>query len=208
MLRQNFINQTKLHQRYQKIPERTVMKHFITVAIFFYTLASLTQAQAFVLQSPDVPADSTIEQKYVFSDFGCTGQNISPALTWSGVPEGAKSFALIAHDLDAVTGVGGFTHWIVYNIPVSVKGLEQGAGTAESQSLPVGSVQPATSFGTSGWGGPCPPVGDKPHRYEFTLYALGVERLELPENASQAFVGFNINGNALAKASFAAFYSQ
>jgi Raf kinase inhibitor-like YbhB/YbcL family protein len=184
------------------------MKYFITVAIFFYTLASLTQAQAFVLQSPDVPADSTIEQKYVFSDFGCTGQNISPALTWSGVPEGAKSLALIVHDSDAVTGVGGFTHWIVYNIPASATELVQGAGTAKSRSLPLGSVQPATSFGTSGWGGPCPPAGDKPHQYVFTLYALGTEKLELPETASQAFVGFNINGNALAKASFTAFYGQ
>jgi Raf kinase inhibitor-like YbhB/YbcL family protein len=161
------------------------MKRFITVAIFFCTFVVFAQAQEFVLQSPDIPA-----------------------LTWSGAPESAKSFALIVHDLDAVTGVGGFTHWIVYNIPASATELAQGAGTAESQSLPVGSVQPATSFGTSGWGGPCPPVGDKPHRYEFTLYALGVESLELPETAAQAFVGFTINGNALAHTSFTAYYGQ
>jgi Raf kinase inhibitor-like YbhB/YbcL family protein len=74
--------------------------------------------------------------------------------------------------------------------------------------LPEGSVQAVTSFGTPGWGGPCPPAGDEPHRYEFTLYALGTEKLELPENATQGFVGFNINSNAIAKASFTAYYGQ
>jgi Raf kinase inhibitor-like YbhB/YbcL family protein len=182
------------------------MKHFITVSLLF-TLLGLVQAQDFSLQSPDVPAESTIGQKFVFSDFGCTGQNISPALIWSGVPAGAKSLALIVHDPDALTGVGGFTHWIVYNIPASTTELARGAGSAGGQ-LPEGSVQAVTSFGVFGWGGPCPPAEDKTHRYEFTLYALATEKLELPEGASQAFVGFNINGNALAKTSFTAYYGR
>jgi Raf kinase inhibitor-like YbhB/YbcL family protein len=184
------------------------MKYLTITLVLFISLVSFSQAQDFSLQSPDIAPESTIESQFIFSDFGCTGQNISPALTWEGVPAEAKSLALIVHDPDAVTGVGGFTHWIVYNIPVTATGLEQGAGSADSQTLPEGSVQAMTSFGTPGWGGPCPPAGEEPHRYEFTLYALGAEGLELPETASQAFVGFNINGNALAKASFTAYYGQ
>jgi Raf kinase inhibitor-like YbhB/YbcL family protein len=182
--------------------------HMNRLLILLISLLAAARAQSFVLQSPDIAADSTIGLEFVFSGFGCTGQNVSPALTWSGVPEDTKSLALIVHDPDAMTGVGGFTHWIVYNIPVIATGLEQGAGTIEGRGLPERSFQALTSFGTAGWGGPCPPAGDKPHRYVFTLYALGTEKLELPENASQAFVGFNINGNALAKTSFTAYYGQ
>jgi Raf kinase inhibitor-like YbhB/YbcL family protein len=185
--------------------ERTFMKSLFMIFTFFLMVS---QAQDFTLQSPDIAAESTIESEFVFSDFGCTGQNVSPALEWSGVPANAKSLALIVHDPDAITGVGGFTHWIIYNIPVSATGLEQGAGTSEGEGLPEGSVQAATSFGTPGWGGPCPPAGDEPHRYEFTLYALGTEKLELPGNASQGFVGFNINDNTIAKTSFTAYYGQ
>ncbi len=181
------------------------MKNLVTLFVLF---VAFSQAQGFTPQSRDIAADSTIKSQFVFSDSGCTGQNVSPALEWLGVPSEKKSLALIVHDPDVVTVVGGFTHWIVYNIPVSATGLEQGAGAAEGKGLPQGSVQALTSFGTRGWGGPCPPAGDKPHRYEFTLYALATEKLELTENASQGFVGFNINGNTLAKASFTAYYGQ
>jgi phosphatidylethanolamine-binding protein (PEBP) family uncharacterized protein len=83
---------------------------------------------AFKLSSPDAPARSSIKMEQVFNGFGCTGQNVSPELQWSGVPSRAKSLALIMHDPDAPTGVGGFTHWIVYNIPVSATKLEKRAG--------------------------------------------------------------------------------
>ncbi|WP_027891540.1 YbhB/YbcL family Raf kinase inhibitor-like protein [Calidithermus chliarophilus] len=172
-------------------------------------LLALGVAQtSFTLTSPDIPAGSTIKAEQVYNGFGCSGQNVSPALQWSGAPADTKSFALIVHDPDAPTGVGGFTHWIVYNIPANVSRLEKGAGNPEGRGLPAGAVQAVTSFGTPGWGGPCPPAGDKPHRYEFTLYALKVDKLELPASASQALVGFNINGNAIAKASFTAVYGR
>lgn len=111
-------------------------------------------------------------------------------------------------DVDAPTGVGGFTHWIVYNIPVSASELAQNAGTSNGKLLPSGSVQHVTSFGTPGWGGPCPPAGRKPHWYVFTLYALSVDKLEIPANASQAVAGFNININAVAETSFTAYYDH
>ena len=182
-------------------------------ALLFTTLLALSTPSSarearFTLSSPDIAARSSIAPTFVFNSFGCTGQNLSPALEWSGIPTAAKSLALIVHDPDAKTGVGGFTHWLVYNLPLNTTGLERGAGGPGGAGLPRDAAQSATSFGTPGWGGPCPPAGEKAHRYVFTLYALGVERLELPQNASQAFVGFNIVGNALAKTSFTALYGR
>jgi Raf kinase inhibitor-like YbhB/YbcL family protein len=190
--------------------EEDIMKRIIPIfaIIALIAVTALAQGMRFTLKSADIASRSTIALEQVFNGLGCTGKNISPSLEWSGVPAAAKSLALIVHDPDAATGVGGFTHWIVYNIPVKANKLERGAGSSDGKLLPSGAVQHATSFGTSGWGGPCPPAGDKPHRYVFTLYAVGVEKLELPANASQAFVGFNINGNAVGKASFMAFYGR
>jgi Raf kinase inhibitor-like YbhB/YbcL family protein len=185
---------------------KQIIPIFVIVALVAVT--ALAQGTRFTLKSADIASRSSIKLEHVFNSFGCTGKNISPGLEWTGVPDAAKSLALIVHDPDAPTGVGGFTHWIVYNIPAKVSKLEKGAGSSDGKLLPSGGVQHATSFGAPGWGGPCPPAGDKPHRYVFTLYALGVDKLELPANASQAFVGFNINGNAVGKASFTAFFGR
>jgi Raf kinase inhibitor-like YbhB/YbcL family protein len=184
-------------------------KTFVVIGMFaLVAMPALAQTTRFTLKSADIANRSTVPLEFVFNSFGCTGQNISPSLEWAGVPAATKSLALIVQDVDAPTGVGGFTHWIAYNIPVSASKLEKNAGTSDGKLLPSGSVQHTTSFGAPGWGGPCPPAGRKPHRYVFTLYALGVDKLELPANASQAFVGFNINGNAIGKASFTALYGR
>jgi Raf kinase inhibitor-like YbhB/YbcL family protein len=178
------------------------------ILLFCAIVSVSAQSSGFSLRSPDIKPGSTIASEFVFNSFGCSGKNISPALGWSGAPQNTKSFALIVHDPDAQTGVGGFTHWIVYNIPANTSSLAQGAGTADGKRLPTGATQSATSFGTSGWGGPCPPAGEKPHRYVFTLYALSAEKLELPASTSQAFVGFNIVGNTIAKTNFTALYGR
>jgi Raf kinase inhibitor-like YbhB/YbcL family protein len=135
----------------------------------------------------------------VFGGFGCTGKNISPALAWSGAPEGTKSFALLVHDPDAPTGGAGWWHWLVLNIPASATGLAKDAGKADGSGLPAGAAQINTDFGAPGWGGPCPPVGDKPHRYVFTLYALKTERLDAG-GGSASLAGYMVNGNAIGKA--------
>ena len=180
----------------------------IVLFVVALVLASASAfAQNFKLSSPDVAEGATIKAEQVLNGFGCSGQNVSPALQWSGAPAGTKSFAVIVHDPDAPTGVGGFTHWIVYNIPASATGLDKGAGGASGR-LPAGAAQATTSFGTAGWGGPCPPAGDKPHRYVFTVYALNQETLTLAPNATQALAGFTINGARLGTATLTALYGR
>lgn len=161
---------------------------------------------AFTVTSKDIP-EGTLDNAEVFNGFGCTGENISPELTWSSAPEGTKSFAVTVYDPDAPTG-SGWWHWIVYNIPATVTKLETNAGNLESALAPEGSVQSNTDFGVPGFGGACPPEGSEPHRYIFTVYALGVEKLELPENATGALVGFNLNDNSLGTATLTATYGR
>lgn len=165
-------------------------------------------AFAFQLSSPDIGSRAMIGNKFVFKGFGCEGENVSPALAWKAPPAGTKSFALLVHDPDAPTGGAGWWHWVVYNLPASANGLAQGAGSADGARLPAGAVQHRTDFGSPGWGGPCPPVGDQPHRYVFTLHALKVEKLEIPEGATASLVGFMVNANSIGKASLTARYGR
>jgi|SRR5271165_4865049 len=161
---------------------------------------------AFKLESTAAAPNATLASDQVFNGFGCSGKNISPPLTWSGAPQAAKSFALTMFDPDAPTG-SGWWHWVVYNIPASVTELAQGAGNSEGP-LPAGAVQGRTDFGTTGYGGPCPPAGSKPHRYIFTVYALKTAKLDVPADASAAMVGFMIGANKLGSASFTALYGR
>ncbi|MFY9326598.1 MAG: YbhB/YbcL family Raf kinase inhibitor-like protein [Georgfuchsia sp.] len=161
----------------------------------------------FTLESPDLPTGKPIPDDYVLNGFGCTGCNVSPALIWKNAPPETKSFALTVYDPDAPTG-SGWWHWLVINIPADAKELVRGAGDLSSGKAPAGSMQTRTDYGMPGWGGPCPPEGDKPHRYIFTLHALKTDKLDLPQDAPGAMVGFNINGNTIAKASFIAFYGR
>ena len=160
----------------------------------------------FMLASPTLKEGGTIGMDHVFGGFGCTGKNISPALSWSGAPEGTKSYAITVFDPDAPTG-SGWWHWTVANIPVSVTSLAAGAGST-SPALPKAAVQGRTDYGKPGYGGPCPPKGDKPHRYIFTVFALKVDKLDLSGEASGAMYGYNLNGNMLGKASMTALFGR
>src|SRR5581483_1697559 len=108
--------------------------------------------------------------------FGCAGGNKSPHIAWSGAPAGTKNFAVHCHDPDAPTG-SGFWHWVVVNIPASATALPAGAGGGST--LPAGALQVRTDFGKPGYGGPCPPEGDHPHRYFFTVFAVDTEKLDV-----------------------------
>ncbi len=162
---------------------------------------------AFELKSADIAENGMIAEKFVFKGFGCNGGNLSPALSWRDPPAGTKSFALMVHDPDATTGGAGFWHWIVYDIPASAAGLPEGVGK-DGKGLPQGAAQLATDFGEPGYGGPCPPEGAAPHHYQFTLYALKIDKLELPPHATASLAGFLISSNALGKARFGAAYGR
>src|SRR5713101_9559368 len=162
----------------------------------------------FKLVSPDIRPNGPIAMEQVFNGFGCSGQNVSPALMWSGAPEATKSLALLVHDPDAPTGGAGWWHWLVVNIPASATALKKDAGKADGSSLPQGAEQIATDFGGPGWGGPCPPAGDKPHRYNFTLHALKVEKLDLPKGATASLTGFMVNANSIGKATLTGNYGR
>jgi Raf kinase inhibitor-like YbhB/YbcL family protein len=171
-------------------------------------LTTTATAQSFRVTSADIKPNATIAAEQVFNGFGCTGQNVSPALAWSGAPKGAKSFAVLVHDPDAPTGGAGWWHWVVVNIPSGATEIKKGAGKADGAGLPQGAMQVATDFGAPGWGGPCPPAGDKPHRYVFTVYALKVEKLELPAGATASLAGFMVNANSIGKATLTGKYGR
>jgi len=173
-----------------------------------FGLTTDAPAASFRLTSPDFKPGGTLASEQVFDSFGCTGQNVSPALEWSGAPKETKSFALLVHDPDAPTGGAGWWHWLVYNIPAGTSKLAKGAGRADGGALPPGAMNAVTDYGTAGYGGPCPPEGDKPHRYVFTLYALKVEKIDVPKGATASLVGFMVNANAIAKASVTGMYGR
>jgi Raf kinase inhibitor-like YbhB/YbcL family protein len=173
-------------------------------------------APTFTLTSSDL-IEGRLPNRFLLKGFGCSGENVSPQLAWSNLPAGTQSLAVQMLDLDAPTG-SGFWHWAVYNIPASMTGLPQKAGNDAA-------LLPDTAFGgTTDWldtgaagsngnyGGPCPPVGDQPHRYVFTVYAIAVTDVAraagLPRSATAALYSFMLNrglGSAvLGKASFTA----
>jgi Raf kinase inhibitor-like YbhB/YbcL family protein len=187
------------------------MRRVLLAAVFSLSAAAATSASgagagAFKLSSPDIAGDKPIADAQVFNAFGCSGRNISPALSWSGAPAGTKSFAIMVHDPDAPTG-SGWWHWVVYDIPATATSLPADAGDPKKNLMPAGTVQGPTDFGTPGYGGPCPPPG-KPHHYHFRLYALKVAKLDVPPNATAAFIAFNVHANSLAETQILALYGR
>jgi Raf kinase inhibitor-like YbhB/YbcL family protein len=156
-------------------------------------------AGGFTVTTPDFTPGGTIPMADVFNAFGCTGADRSPALSWSGAPAGTKSFAVTIFDPDAPTG-SGWWHWTVFNIPPTVHHLAAGAGDAGSTLLPAGAGEGRSDFGFSHYGGPCPPVGDPPHHYEITVYAVKAAKLPLDAHASGAVVGYVLHFNTLGTA--------
>lgn len=182
------------------------MKPF-AVALLVLCLAVPARAADLALSSPDIAQGKALDAKQILNGFGCTGSNVSPALSWQDPPAGTKSFALTVYDPDAPTG-SGWWHWVVFDIPAGVRSLPAGAGNADGAGLPAGAVQSRTDFGAPGYGGACPPKGHGQHRYVFTLFALDVARLGLSPDSSPAMVGFNLGAHTLAKASITAVYGR
>ncbi|HUZ63484.1 MAG TPA: YbhB/YbcL family Raf kinase inhibitor-like protein [Acetobacteraceae bacterium] len=162
-------------------------------------LAAPALAAGFTVTSAAFANGGTIPMAQVFNGDGCKGGDHSPAISWSGAPAGTKSFAVTMYDPDAPTG-SGWWHWTVFNIPPTVHSLAADAGAAGSSLLPVGAGEGRTDFGFSHYGGPCPPVGEPPHHYEITVFAVKVAKLPLNAHASGATVGFVLHFNTLATA--------
>lgn len=182
----------------------------LVAGIFAASLSALSPmatAGDFTLSSPTLAAKGWLPPDQVLNSFGCTGENISPALSWRDAPSGTQSFAVTLFDPDAPTD-SGWWHWLVVNIPASSNGLVAAAGDPSGKRLPTGAMQVRTDFGHAGFGGACPPAGDKPHRYVFTVYALQTGKLELSADASAALASFMIRANAIGKASLTMHYGR
>lgn len=134
--------------------------------------------------------------------YTCQGQDISPPLAWSELPEGAQSLALIMDDPDAPGGT--FTHWVIFNIPSNSRGLPEAVPT-EGQ-LSDHTIQGKNDFARIGYRGPCPPSGSA-HRYQFTLYALD-QSLNLKAGASKKQVLDAIHGHVLARGELTGRYQR
>src|SRR3954447_22248886 len=183
------------------------MKRTLIAAALALAAAGAAQAAGMKLESPEVKPNAMMDKKFEANVFGCGGENKSPALKWSGAPKDTKSFAVSVYDPDAPTG-SGWWHWSVINIPADVTELKPDAGNVSGANLPQGAKNVRIDYGVAGWGGVCPPAGDKPHRYIFTVHALKTDKLDIPADATAALAGFMVNGNMIAKASFIAKYGR
>ena len=180
------------------------MKTIALIAGLLFSGSSLS-AQSFTLTSSQVGGQATHQE--VFEGFGCTGDNISPQLSWKNAPKGTKSFAVTMYDPDAPTG-SGWWHWLVFDIPKGTNELPSGAGNPLKRLIPGNAIQSITDYGSKGYGGPCPPEGHGPHQYIVTVYALKTETLGIDADSSPAKVGYFLNANTIQKASLVFYYER
>jgi Raf kinase inhibitor-like YbhB/YbcL family protein len=144
-------------------------------------------------------------QELMAKKFTCDGENISPALEWSGAPKGTKSFALIVDDPDAPDPANPrmtWVHWVLYNIPATVSALPEGL---KDQDLPKGTLLGLNDWKKTGYGGPCPPVGK--HRYFLKLYALDIVLPDL-KRPTKANLEKAMEGHALSKSELIGLYQR
>lgn len=156
----------------------------------------LPHVPTFALTSPDFADGGVLPEWARGTDAG--GEDRSPALEWSGAPDGTQSYVLTVYDPDAPTG-SGFWHWTVSDLPGTLSSLPQGAGTDDAL-LPDGATRRRNEFGTDTFLGAAPPAGHGAHRYFFTLSALDVPALEVPADATPAVVGFMLREHLLGRA--------
>lgn len=165
-------------------------------------------ASDFILTSPDSRLVVSVPEKYTAKAFGCSGGNVSPALSWHGAPAGTRSFVLTLFDPDERSTPSGWWHWVVYDLPPSTDHLSEGAGALDGKSLPAGTQQGRSDLGEDAYHGPCPAAGDPPHRYVFTLYALDVAKLPVAPESSGGMVTSVVQDHLLGKAVFIAHYGR
>jgi Raf kinase inhibitor-like YbhB/YbcL family protein len=165
----------------------------------------LPQLPSFTLSSDTITDGQKLGNDQVSGIMGAGGNDVSPHLTWSGFPEETRSFAVTMYDPDAPTA-SGFWHWAVANLPASVTELPEGAG--DGSSLPGDALILRNDAGARRFIGAAPPPGHGPHRYIIAVHAVGVEKLDLPDDATPAFLGFNLFQQAIARALIHGTYEQ
>lgn len=161
--------------------------------------ADLPEVPSFTVTSTDVTDGGQLPQPQLSGIMDAGGEDVSPQLSWSGFPEGTRSFAVTCYDPDAPTG-SGFWHWAVADIPVSVTSLATDAGDEKGGGIPEGAVTIANDAGLTRYLGSAPPPGHGVHRYFFVVHAVDVESLGLPDGATPAYLGFNLFFHTLARA--------
>ncbi|MFE7799485.1 YbhB/YbcL family Raf kinase inhibitor-like protein [Nocardia sp. NPDC057440] len=165
---------------------------------------ALPQVPTFTVTSEDITPGESLRNDQVSEFFGVGGKDISPQLSWSGFPEETKSFAVTVYDPDAPTAAG-FWHWAVANIPATTTSLPAGAGS-KGGTLPEDAINLRNDASFPGFVGAAPPAGHGPHRYFVVVHAVDVESLEVSEDATPSFLGFNLFFHTLARATVVATY--
>lgn len=158
------------------------------------------EGNIFKLTSNELIDQNPLPNAQVYNGYGCTGGNVSPQLEWINTPKNAKSFAIICHDPDAPRE-NGWYHWLVVNIPVDKTSVKQGEKIE-------GALETVTDFETAGFGGACPPIGHGIHHYNFTVYALDVEKLDVKENTSPKEVEKLVMNHAIAKSTITGLFER
>ena len=159
----------------------------------------LPAVPSFTVTSAEFANGGPLAKNQLSAIFGADGADESPSLSWSGQPEGTKSFAVTCFDLDAATGTG-FWHWIVIDIPADVTELPVGAGSAQPTGLPHGARQMRNDADLRQFLGAAPPEGDGQHRYLFAVNAVATEHLEVDDDVTPALLSFNLVANTIGRA--------
>jgi Raf kinase inhibitor-like YbhB/YbcL family protein len=167
----------------------------------------LPQVPGFTVTSSDVSDGEVLPMPQVSGVMGAGGEDRSPQLSWSGFPEGTRSFAVTVYDPDAPTA-SGFWHWAVANLPASVTELPSGAGDKDRPDLPEGAVQLRNDGGFAGYVGAAPPSGHGPHRYFVVVHAVDTDALDVTADTTPAVLGFNLFFHTLARATMVMTYEE
>ncbi|WP_118915340.1 YbhB/YbcL family Raf kinase inhibitor-like protein [Mycobacterium shigaense] len=166
---------------------------------------ALPKLPTFGLTSESFADGQSLPTAQVSGIMGAGGEDVSPQLSWSGFPQETRSFAVTVYDPDAPT-LSGFWHWAVANLPADVTELPADAGSGNE--LPGGALTLVNDAGVRRYIGAAPPAGHGPHRYYVAVHAVDVDKLDLPEDASPAFLGFNLFQHAIARAYIHGVYEQ
>jgi len=199
------------------------MYKIFTIALLAVTLSqAIARADNFSIYSPDFKNGESLTKNNEFGGFGCNqvllgpydlcssngnrfdglncnGKNIAPTIKWDNPPNKTRSFALTVYDPDMPTG-SGWWHLVIYNIARDVREVVNGR-------VPTGGIAITNDSGTKYYMGPCPPAGDKAHRYIFTVYALD-SNLDLPQTSTPGLTSYMINRHKLASATMTATYGR